>query len=271
LNEDSFIHNFINSLYPFVSGISIITQYDRDYYSHEVIPDSTVCKVLSFPDPEGKIHLVVRRFKDEAAARNHEILSLITQPSKNIQTHGVPKDVVDSFYKKPDYFLIADADEIYEPETLPAIIEYLTQKKPNGMRITGYNYMWKWNYRVPITHEHFNHFGFIKSKFLFESKRIISWNEFRLRKLFSIFHLPDISSKIYNFINCPIETGVFHHGTYVGSIERIQKKISKHSHQEIKNDSFIENLKRVPTDYIPTDKLPLVLSSSIWPEGFIEI
>lgn len=82
LNEEPFIVELLNSLYPFCSGISIITQYDRDFYYNPVIPDKTVNLVLNYPDPEGKIHLSVRRFRHEAAARNHEMLSILDNPIK---------------------------------------------------------------------------------------------------------------------------------------------------------------------------------------------
>lgn len=269
LNEEVFIEDFIKNLYPFASGISIITQYDRDYYGNSVVPDTMVNKVLSYPDVEGKIHLVMRRFKDEAAARNHEMLSLMIKPSKKIQPHGVAKNIIDDFYRTPDYFLIADADEIFDPLTVPFILNYLSKKRPNGMRVTGYNYMWSWNNRVPITYEHFNHFGFIKPGILFEQKRTVNWNEFRLGKLLNKLHLPDFSSSLYNFINCPIEIGVFHHGAYIGTMERINNKIKKHSHQEIKNSLYLDQLKQIPFDFIPTADLPDMLKNGNWPKGYI--
>ena len=46
------------------------------------MPDTTVEKVLSFSDPEGKIHLVARRYNDETASRNHEMMSVMCNASK---------------------------------------------------------------------------------------------------------------------------------------------------------------------------------------------
>ena len=66
LNEEQFIEQTLVPLYEQCSGISVITQYDRNYYGERVVPDATVQKVLSFPDPAGKISLVVRRYTDEA-------------------------------------------------------------------------------------------------------------------------------------------------------------------------------------------------------------
>src|SRR6266513_4050250 len=90
LNEEVFIENQLRTLYPFCSGISVLTQYDRDWYGNAVKPDRSAELVLNFPDPEGKIHLVVRRFPDEAAARNAEMLALSASPDRRVMSHGSP-------------------------------------------------------------------------------------------------------------------------------------------------------------------------------------
>src|SRR5438128_2024922 len=113
LNEDDFIKEFLKSMYPFCSGISIISQYDRDYYGKHVVPDNTIKYALDFPDPEGKINIVVRRYNDETASRNHEMMSVLSDGSKGVQPHGASIEKVKKFFEPPDYFLIVDADEIY--------------------------------------------------------------------------------------------------------------------------------------------------------------
>ncbi len=77
LNEEDFITQFVRTMYPFCSGISIVTQYDRDYYGEMVVPDNTVRWALDFPDPEAKINVVARRYNDETASRNHEMMSIL--------------------------------------------------------------------------------------------------------------------------------------------------------------------------------------------------
>ena len=47
----------LDTIYPYCAGISVITQYDRDWYGKFVTPDRTVALVLNYPDPEGKINL----------------------------------------------------------------------------------------------------------------------------------------------------------------------------------------------------------------------
>lgn len=269
LNEDIFIEGFLKVLYPFVHGISIITQYDRDYYGNKLVPDETVKKVLNFPDEEGKIHLIVRRFKDEATARNHEMRALSYNPTKQIISHGVDRSIISNFHKKPDYFLIADADEIYDSETFPKILEYLEKKKPRGMRVTGYNYYWTWNQRVPKSYEQFIHFGFIKPNVIFKMRRFVSYTETRLRKQLLRFKLPDFSAKLFGFIECPEEIGVFHHGCYLGDEKRHRQKLEKSSHRlELDLDTYIKNLKNVPTIEISDKELPKNILNGNWPDNF---
>src|SRR4051794_31458039 len=117
-------------MYPFCSGISVITQYDRDYYGKKVVPDNTVRYALDFPDPQDKVHVIARRYNDETASRNHEMMSILCDASRGIKPHGVSIEKVKQFFEPPDYFLVVDADEIYDAETFPAIVQYLKEKKP---------------------------------------------------------------------------------------------------------------------------------------------
>jgi hypothetical protein len=273
LNEEPFINGLLNSLYPFCSGISIITQYDRDFYYNPVIPDNTVNLVLNYPDPDGKIHLSVSRFNHEAAARNHEMLSILVNPIKNKLTpqHGVVMQKVQEFYSKPDYFLIVDADEIFDIQTLAKIIEYLENKKPRGMRITGYQYKYTWNQRIPISVVNHTHFGFVKSGLLFQHNRVITWDESRLNKLFTYINCPNLGTKLLGFISCPVDVGVFHHGAYLGGKERLYEKFRKHSHQDIiKTEGYLNKIDELPYDFIPTEDLPDNIRKGNWPANFFD-
>ena len=267
LNEEAFIKAQLDTIYSFCSAISIITQYDRDWYAKPVVPDSTVSLVLNYPDPEGKINLVVRRLPDEAAARNMEMLSFNNKSFNNVQSHGRSIHDIKKFHSPPDYFWIIDADEIYDVESIPAVIDYLKKMKPKGMRVTGYNYLRTWNNRVPRDIVDFTHFGFIQPGILFEQRRVIKWNEFRLRKFFNIMRLPDFSAKLLGFIICPEIVGVFHHGCWLGNNERIREKFDKSSHKESK-DREAGSVDTISTIYIPTNKLPVNIQSAVWPSNF---
>lgn len=267
LNEDAFIKAQLDTIYPFCTHISIITQYDRDWYGKKVVPDETVRCVLNYPDPEGKINLTVRRLPDEAAARNMEMLSFNKKSFKNTQSHGRPLQDIKAFHAPPDYYWIIDADEIYDINTIPAIINYLNQKKPRGMRVTGYNYLRTWNNRVPRDVVDFTHFGFLKPGVLFEQRRVVSWNESRFSKLFGMLRLPDHSAKLFGFINCPESVGVFHHACWLGDDKRIGEKFDKSSHQESKEwqPGSVDAIRSV---FVPTNELPLNIQTAAWPKRF---
>ena len=270
LNEEIFIENQLRTLYPFCSGISVLTQYDRDWYGKPVTPDRTVELVLSFPDPEGKIHLVVRRFPDEAAARNSEMLSLMTRPDRQIMSHGSALERIREFYGTPDYFFIVDADELYDPESLPNILRYLDQKRPRGMRVNGFNYVTTWNRRVPSDKVQFCHFGFLRPGVLFKMRRTVSWNESRLQKLLRILHLPDFSARLWGFIECPWSVGYFHHGSYLGDQQRLMQKLARHSHPEVATPDYAKDVARTPYQIVPTRELPKNIREAKWPADFFD-
>jgi len=270
LNEEFFIENQLRTLYPFCSGISVLTQYDRDWYGKEIQPDRTAELVINFPDPEGKIHFVVRRFPDEAAARNFEMLALMGRPDRGIMSHGSSLERVHEFHAIPDYFLIVDSDELYDPESLPKIIEYLTEKKPRGMRVHGFNYIRTWNRRVPSDVVQFCHFGFVRPGVLFKMRRTVSWNESRLKKLLGSLHLPDFSSRLWGFIECPWSVGFFHHGCWLGDEGRLVSKSLRSSHPEIAIADYPRQVSATPFSFISTESLPRSIREGTWPRDFFD-
>lgn len=268
LNEEVFITNQLKTLYPFCSGISVLTQYDRDWYGKRVEPDRTAQLVMDHPDPEGKIHLVMRRSPDETAARNAEMLALAARPDRKIMSHGSSPERIRDFYRKPDYLLIVDADEFYDPATIPAILDYLKSRRPRGMRVNGYNYVGTWNRRVPRDLVRFCHFGFLRPGVLFEMRRTVSWNESRLSKLLTLMRLPDVAAKLMGFVECPIEVGVFHHGCWLGSRARLMEKASRSSHQENNHAEYADNVEKIVTELVPTAHLPISVRTGVWPREF---
>jgi hypothetical protein len=268
LNEEPFIENQLRTLYPFCSGISVITQYDRDWYGRPVRPDRTVELVLGFPDPVGKIHLIVRRFPDEAAARNAEMGAALTQPDRRVMSHGSPLDKIRDFHAEPDYFWIVDADEFYDVGTVPAIIARLGARRPRGMRVHGLNYLATWNRRVPAVQMPFCHFGFIRSGVLFECRRTVSWDESRLAKLLRILRLPDFSARVFGFETCPWEVGFFHHGCWLGGPNRLSEKVAKSSHQNTNTTGYQDQVLAYQTEVVRTEDLPLNIREAKWPSDF---
>ncbi|WP_263792002.1 hypothetical protein [Salinibacter sp.] len=270
LNEEIFIEDQLKTLYPLCSGISILSQYDRDWYGKRVEPDDTINQVLEFPDPEGKIHCVVRRWRDQAAALNMEMEALSSEPHSGIDSHGSSMEEIKKLHDTPDYFLIVDADEFYDPDTFDDIVNYLAARRPRAMRVKGLMYKGSWNRRVPEDEVDFCQFGFVRPGVLFESVRQITWNEHRLSKLLRWLRLPDFSSRIFGFITCPKEVGVFHHGCWLGDRERLAKKHSKSAHQWADDEEYTDSVLEKPVEYVPTSKLPCNIREGDWPEGYLE-
>lgn len=270
LNEEDFIVELLKSMYPFCSGISIITQYDRDYFGKKVIPDNTVQYALDFPDPEGKVHVITRRYNDETASRNHEMMSILANGSKDIKPHGVPLSQVKRFFEPPDYFLIVDADEIYDVQTFPSIAEYLETKKPKAMRVSAFEYGLNWNMRVPPDIWIHHQFGFVKAGVMFEERRVINWNEYRLKKLFSLLKLKSsLSNKVLSYLDCPTEVGMFHHASYVRrDQQKMLEKMSKHSHEENHDPAHLEKVLKQRFEFIPREQLPVNIREGSWPAEF---
>jgi len=273
LNEEDFITETIKPIYDHCSGISVITQYDRDYYGKMVTPDTTASKVLSYPDPKGKIHLIVRRYNDETASRNHEMMSILCDASRGILTHGTPVANVKEFHQKPDYFLICDADEIYDKNTFPSIVDYLGRKKPRAMRVSAYNYFFTWNRRMPKEEYVHHHFGFVKAGILFEQRRVITWNESRINYLTSkLGFKKDIGSRLFNFIDCPWEVGMLHHAGFIRrDMAKMKEKMSKHSHTEAHSDEYLRNMLNRQLPFTATNLLPINIQQGNWPASFFEL
>jgi hypothetical protein len=270
LNEEIFLRNQLRILYPFCSGISILTQYDRDWYGKPVTPDRGLLDVARFPDPEGKIHLVLRRWRDQAAALNCEMSALASNSHAGVCSHGTDMAEIQRFHDPPDYFWIVDSDEFYDAASVPRVLEYLETRRPRGMRMIGYNYIGSWNRRVPLEVVRFCQFGFLRPGVRFESIRHTNFNESRLSKLLSLLHVPDFSARLFGFIECPPAVGVFHHGCWLGDRARLTAKFSRSAHQWAQTSAHVDSLKDFPFETIPTLDLPQSIRDADWPEGYLD-
>ena len=118
-----------------------------------------------------------------------------------------------------------------------------------------------------------HHFGFIKAGLLFEQRRVLNWNESRLNKFFAkLGFKQNIGSKLFNYIDCPWEVGIFHHAGYIRrDMEKMKEKMSKHSHLEAHPDSFLESNLNLQFPFTPTNLLPENIQNGHWPSNFFEI
>jgi Glycosyl transferase family 2 len=271
LNEEVFITNLLNTLYPFCSGISVLTQYDRDWYGKRVQPDRTLEAVANHDDPEGKIHLVLRRWRSQPAALNCEIGALSSRAASGVLSHGTPIPEIHSFHRTPDYFWIVDADEFYDPESIPAMLEFLERRRPRGMRVHGYNYVGTWNRRVPMHVVSFCQFGFVRAGLRFKSRRRgVTWKETVVSRLLRAARLPDFSASLFGFIECPKDVAVFHHGCWIGDRTRLVAKATKSTHTDEYTPEYPDEVARLPYDWVPVAALPFSITEGRWPENYFD-
>jgi glycosyltransferase involved in cell wall biosynthesis len=294
LNESEFIQPCIKALYPFVDRIKIQTNYDRSWSGELITPDQTVEKILEFPDPAGKIALHITRIPDEAIARNWIMRSDSYRIDHPHQSTTSTEESIKNFCEGSNYFWIVDADEVYDPKTIPNILDYLKNRRPQILRIRGINYFKSWNYEISPS-DNFYQAGLIQSKVLFREnrnlglsagweliKRIIHNKYWNVNRSFS-----KSNDAWRGIINLSEEIGIFHHAAYVGSDSRILKKISCSVHHDPRMNQWYENVWKKWTPemknlhplnpevfpgvrYVPTHQLPSSITNQQWPEEYLE-
>lgn len=297
LNEEQFITACIGAIYSYVQRIYIVTNYDTDYSGRTIPPDATLQKILSFPDVDKKIVLLAYRgIKDEVVQRNWAMASdksysRILRSGFAPHTSSIDDMLVS--YRETDYYWVIDADEIYDSQTIPAILDFVSSSRAAAIAVRGYNHFKKWNYRISPKSDHFWQIGFLKSGREFWSRRTLYCPKF----IYWLWRIhPRLSEKATewykNQIKVPEEVGFFYHGSYIGDTSRIRKKMFSSSHckelgrEEIerwisnvwekwspgeKNFFFKSNpMAFSEISIIPSSKLPKSIVCADWPKGWID-
>jgi hypothetical protein len=159
LNEQGFIAPCLRAIYPFVTRIYLITNYDTDWHGHELEPDRTVETVVHFDDPDKKIILLFnRKILDETIHRNWAISAdqgLYEASHFRFRPHA--HSLADIRRQSPptDFFWVIDADEIYDPETIPGALDFVSRTKADAVMIRGHNFFKSWNHRISLASDHF--------------------------------------------------------------------------------------------------------------------
>ena len=293
LNESEFIKACVKAIYPFVDRIKIQTGYDRSWSGSTVTPDNTISKILEIPDQEGKVSLFISRIPDESIARNWLMRSDGYNLNHQHSSTSSSKSQIQDFCGISDYFWIIDADEIYDPLTIPDILNYLKIHRPKILKIRGVNYFKSWNYQISPSDGFFQP-GLIQRGVLFRENRNLVYSQLiqSLSRLVANKYWK--SNSISNFLTSlsgemllPEEIAVFHHAAYVGSDTRIKKKIFNSVHYDKRMDEWYKNIwqkwtpemnnlhplypsKFLGVKYVPTDSLPLSIKNEEWDNGYIE-
>lgn len=295
LNEQEFITKCIAAIYPYVTRLFVVTNYDTDYAGYHHPPDLTYERIVNLDDPDKKIILLFnRRIMDETIQRNWAMLtdqSLFRASRFNYLPHAYSKGEILGKYPQTDYYWIIDADEIYDPVTIPGLIEFVQHTRWDAVLVRGHNFFKTWNYRYDLTRRPFWQIGFLRRGRYFHSRRTLyspRWFGLVWRVI------PNYYERLLNLYcqaeKLPDQVAHFYHGNYIGDDERIRKKLATSSHAlEIKTEEWINKVwtnwnpetkkasypgspeALIDLDYIPTASLPAIIRENSWPKGWIEL
>ena len=123
LDDVPLFHASVASIYEHVDRITVITTHDRDWLGRHREPSALVTTILGRDlDPERKIDLIVSSETNKDVARNRAMDYASPRPA-SLRVRN--QNASDAPYDPPDYFLIIDADEIYEAADFQRIVGYI--------------------------------------------------------------------------------------------------------------------------------------------------
>jgi hypothetical protein len=280
LGDAAFLGASISSIYAQVDRILVGTTYDRDWAGRPRVPDTAVADVLSGCwDPDNKIELVVLRETNEARARNR-LMDLVS--GSRASAHVKPQGAYDVPSERVDWFLVIDADEIYDPGAVSRLVTFAEGSGAKMCRAGAVRYFKRWNYRIA---------GLEWSTVLVRrDARFNDLRNFRVarwRRALALVWRGRLGGLLRGFVDAPAHVGVFHHGSYVGPRERIVEKLTSFGHAHESNPHWLTEVYDPWTlrstdfhpvwpplfpgaDFVPTAELPDAVASHDWPPGYLD-
>jgi hypothetical protein len=285
LHDATFFEASLRSIYPHISGATVITRYDRDRWNDPTVPDNTVDLVLSRAvDPERKVNVIVTTDEAEPRMRNRAMaFAHLPRRARRI----VPLMPGPPQLAQPDYFWHVDSDEIYSDDEIVRLKQFVASHRARAYLLELRTYFRTWNWRVPerdafvaVTRPGF-WFGTIRHPYPTVRSRAI-------RKAMDRQLLPRaLGDRLLGFCRVPAEVAVCHHGSYVGSRERILTKLNNSAERAGHSDEWVDRVwepfsggernfhPRIPelfpeAEYVPTVELPAAIREHQWPAGWID-
>jgi hypothetical protein len=282
LNPEPFFAASLSSVYEFVSGVTVVTRYDRDNYGAAVAPGGLVDLVLSRRlDPERKVNLIVTSEGKEPRSRNRAMA--FAGPSPRVKSlPGAPASIA-----TPDLFWHVDADEVYDPADVVRLLAWVERHRAPAYRLELRTYFRTWNWQVEekgsfvaLTRPRFR-FGHIRDRY--PSAWVRGWAKLALMGVVSE---PQALRRTGQLL-VPPSVAVCHHGSYVGPRDRIEAKLARSVHKSERVDGWLERVwdawtpemrdlhptrpDRFPVaTHVPTADLPPAIRDHRWPPGWIE-
>lgn len=282
LNETSFFTAALSSVYEAISGATVITSYDRDRYGNHVEPEGLVELILSRAiDPERKVNLIVTNEGSEPQARNRA-MAYARHLSPTVTLDGEPPGL-----QPPDLFWHIDSDEVYDPADIAGLLAWIDAHPAKAYRMELLTYFRTWNWRIDeqgsftaLTRPDFC-FGDIRNPYPNIWTR--AW-----AKAAQLGWVPDSYAwHRTGAVMVPPEVAVCHHGSYVGSRQRVADKVARSSHISEMSAGWMDRVwdrwtpelrdfhPTVPTRFpaavhVATAELPPAIRDGVWPDGWIE-
>ena len=272
----------LHSIYDQVDGITVITGYDRDWSGSERSSAAIVARVLTRElDPEGRVQVLVDRETNEARTRNRAME--FAAPSRRARSVR-RQSGYDRIMQPPDYFLIIDADEVYEAGAIDRIRDYVRAHRRRRYRIAGFRYFKRWNWRVTGTEYSIS---LVRADIRLPYLRRLCLPRIR-RAIARVPLMPNRLCQVaLGYTDIPTEVATFHHGSYVGPRKRILDKLASFGHAAEVPGDWIERIwdgfepsmrdlnPAYPSLYpaceeISVGTLPAEIRDHSWPEEYLD-
>lgn len=133
-NADLYLAYSLRSIYDAVDHIVIFLS-TRPWNGPIVPPDSTEAVIRSFPDPQGKISLVVRDFRGEDRPAR--------QDANELREMNTLLDYIRTELPEITHYLYIDADEVYSAPGIAALRRFLDGMPMAGEVYCAWRCYWK--------------------------------------------------------------------------------------------------------------------------------
>jgi hypothetical protein len=281
LNEHEFFEASVRSIYDHVDRITVITTYDRDWHGRSRQPDQLVPSILArTDDPDRKIDLIVSSETSEARSRNRAMdYANPSRASRKVKR----QHLLDADSPAVDYFLIVDADEIYEGAALERLYAHVAQHRLPLYKVGLVRYFKRWTHRID-GYEWST--AMIRSDLRFDKLRNRTPNLAQRAFGKAPKVSDDLKSRVRRYEEVDPKVAVFHHGSYVGPRSRIVDKLAAFGHAHELQPNWLENVydrwtpasrnfHPVVPEWFPSAQeiavadLPPEIAKHPWPPGYL--
>ncbi|MEO6469633.1 MAG: hypothetical protein ABIP21_11075 [Acidimicrobiia bacterium] len=278
--DDEHFAASIASIYKQIDGITVFTGYDRDWSGTPRSSDAVVARLLSRElDPDGRVQVVIDRETNEARSRNRAMdFAAPSRRSRRVRRQSAD----DHAPAQPDFFLIIDADEIYEDGAIDRLREFVVQSPRKIYRVPARRYFKTWNWRV--TGYEWS-ISLVRADVRLPYLRRL-WVPHWRRAVGRFAPSRRVRELALGYLDIPPEVAVFHHGSYVGPRSRIAAKLASFGHAHEVPDDWLERTwekfspdmrnfnPAYPSVYaacetVETEDLPAEISDYPWPPGYL--